>query len=266
MAPGDLRQDTDYLRFNKRLVASAAFLAALAATTLVNPYGFGLPREWLDTLTMPLSSLIEEHGPMNLTEPVGWATAALAAVYAATLIGVFPKRPRITWLVPMVWFALALLRVRNAPLFGVTAAIALAEMLPYSRVGRWLQGRGMLTGDLYKTVPLLGTSSDVQSNHTKHCLCQAVAQGLGWRSAVLPMLVVSAAAMLQIGGVKLPVVGRGWARFDRAVWPVALLPQLDEINRSAAEGTLIFNDLKFGGFLIYHEPRLRVFVDDRCPL
>ncbi len=86
------------------------------------------------------------------------------------------------------------------------------------------------------------------------------------RSAVLPILVVSAAVMLQIGGVKLPVVGRGWARFDPARWPVALLPQLDEINRSAADGTPIFNDLNFGGFLIYHEPRLRVFVDDRCSL
>ena len=142
---------------------------------------------------------------------------------------------------PLVWFVLALLRVRNAPLFAVTAVIALADMLPYSRVGRWLQGRGMLAT----------TTADCR---------------FGWRSAVLPILVVSAAAMLQIGGVKLPVVGRGWARFDPACWPVALLPQLDEINRSAAEGTPIFNDLNFGGFLIYHEPRLRVFVDDRCSL
>ena len=31
-------------------------------------------------------------------------------------------------------------------------------------------------------------------------------------------------------------------------------------------GSPIFNDLNFGGFLIYHQPRLRVFVDDRCSL
>ena len=33
-----------------------------------------------------------------------------------------------------------------------------------------------------------------------------------------------------------------------------------------ATATRIFNDLNFGGFLIYHAPRLRVFVDDRCSL
>ncbi len=105
----------------------------------MNPYGLALPREWLETLAMPLPSLIEEHAPLNLAEPIGWATAALAAVYVAVLIGVrsphtpcaepggtrrvpTTRRLRITWLVPLVWFVLALLRVRNAPLFGVTAA------------------------------------------------------------------------------------------------------------------------------------------------
>ncbi len=88
----------------------------------------------------------------------------------------------------------------------------------------------------------------------------------GWRAAILPLVVVAAAAVLQMAGVRVPVVGRGWARFDPARWPVELLPKLSEIDRSAAEGTPIFNDLNFGGFLIYHAPRLRVFVDDRCSL
>jgi hypothetical protein len=43
-----------------------------------------------------------------------------------------------------------------------------------------------------------------------------------------------------------------------------LLPELEEVNRSVADGTPIFNDLNLGGFLIYHAPHLRVFVDDRC--
>ena len=61
-------------------------------------------------------------------------------------------------------------------------------------------------------------------------------------------------------------MGGDWAQFDPARWPVELLPALDEIGRSHADGTRIFNDLNFGGFLIYHAPRLRVFVDDRCSL
>ena len=97
-------------------------------------------------------------------------------------------------------------------------------------------------------------------------VCAIVKSLCQCNAAFVPLVVVAAAVVLQIGGVKLPVVGRGWARFDPACWPVALLPKLDEINRSAADGTPIFNDLNFGGFLIYHEPRLRVFVDDRCSL
>ena len=83
---------------------------------------------------------------------------------------------------------------------------------------------------------------------------------------VLPLIAVAAAMAIQAAGVRLPVVGRGWARFDSARWPVELLPELNEANCSQAEGTPIFNDLDFGGFLIYHAPRLRVFVDDRCSL
>ena len=88
----------------------------------------------------------------------------------------------------------------------------------------------------------------------------------GWRAAGLPAIVVAAALALQVAGVRAPIVGRGWARFDPARWPVELVPKLEEIDRSNVDGTPIFNDLNFGGFLIYHAPRLRVFIDDRCSL
>jgi hypothetical protein len=230
------------------LFESAALLLALIATTMVNPYGWALPQEWLDTLTMPLSDLIEEHTRLDLTEPIAWVTLALGAFYLVTLIGLWPRRPRVTWLVPLVWFVLAILRVRNASLFGVTAMIALADMLPYSRVGEWLRQRGWLV---------------------RPSPASLLPKGAGRSSAVAivaPVVVVAAALALQIGGIRVPVVGSGWARFDSARWPIELLPKLREIDRSSAEGTRIFNDMNFGGFLIYHTPRLRIFVDDRCPL
>ncbi len=220
-------------------IEAAALLAVLAAATLVNPYGLELPREWLDTLSMPLSTLIDEHRPLDLTEPTGWATVLLAAGYLIVLIGIFPRRPRITWLVPLVWFALALGRVRNAPLLAVVAAIALADMLPHSRVSAWLARRELLVSPR---------------------------PAAGWRTAVLPLVAVLAAMGLQIAGVGALLVGHGWARFDTAHWPTGLLPRLEAINRSPGEGPGIFNELNFGGFLIYHTPRLPVFIDDRCSL
>ena len=239
-------------------------LVALVTATLINPYGVELPRDWLKTLAMPLPGLIVEHAPLNLTEPVGWATVLLAVGYLAVLIGVLPKRPRIVWLVPLVWFALALLRVRNAPLFAVTAAVALADMLPHSRVGQWLARRGMLK---LATISKCGTAAlgCAGSTDTAEGGC-ATSGSSGWRQAVLPMMAVASALVIQMAGIGVPVIGRGWARFDRTYWPVELLPQLESLDRSSPEGTPIFNDLNLGGFLIYHAPRLRVFIDDRCSL
>src|SRR5262249_41555070 len=33
-----------------------------------------------------------------------------------------------------------------------------------------------------------------------------------------------------------------------------------------SDGARVFNDLVFGGFLIYYTPGLKVFIDDRCEL
>ena len=87
---------------------------------------------------MPLPGLIEEHAPISWREPVGWATAALGVGYAAMLLGSLPGRPRVVWLLPLSWLVLAFARVRNAPLFAVTAVIAIGDMLPHSLFGRWL--------------------------------------------------------------------------------------------------------------------------------
>jgi hypothetical protein len=214
-------------------------LAVLAATTLVNPYGIELPRAWLTTLSMRLPNILQEHGRLGFGEPLGWATVLSAVVYLVVLVGVFPRRPRVTWLVPLIWFVLSLQRVRNVPLFAVVAVIGLADMLPFSHVGRWLERRDLLA---------------------------ASRPAVGWRAALLPLILVLVAAAFQATGLRVPVVGRGWARFDPAVCPTGVLPKLLTIDRASKDGTRIFNDLNFGGFLIYFAPHLRVFVDDRCSL
>jgi hypothetical protein len=225
-------------------VSILLLLATLAAVTLVNPYGLHLPEEWWNTLSMPLPSIIKEHAPLNFTDPEGWITLSLAAAYLGVLLGTLPQRPRVSWLLPLAWLVLAIARVRNVPLFAIAVAVALADALPYSRVAGWLARRGMF-------LPPPRSSAAKRVAHA-------------WLGLVVPLIAVVAAFVVQAEGIAVPVVGRGWARFDSARWPIELLPKLAAIEHSSAEGAGIFNDLNFGGFLIAHTPRLRVFVDDRC--
>jgi hypothetical protein len=178
---------------------------------------------------------------------VAWTVVVLAAVYLAALAGVSLGRLRVTWLMPLLWLGLTWTRIRYGPLFAVTAALALAEMLPHVRWLAWLARKGSKASRIRVPPP--------------------AAPGLRgtWRPALVPALLLTAAA-LQVGGVRFPVLGAGWARPHPEVYPLELLPELREYERSQPPGTPVFNDMLLGGFLIYHTPGLRVFIDDRCEL
>jgi hypothetical protein len=217
----------------------AALLVASAACLVLNPYGLDLPRSWAAILRMPLGHLIQEHAPLDLARGSGRIMAVLAAGYVALLAGVFPRWPRVTWLLPLVWMALAVERVRHAPLAAIVMAIAVADLLPYCRWSRWLARRGMFTSERPVRAPR-------------------------FRRWGIPLAVVLLAIAVQLGGITAPVIGRGWVHFDPAHWPVALLSDLKAIPQTGRERPRIFNDMLFGGFLIFHTPQLAIFIDDRC--
>jgi len=229
------------VRCPRHVVALAGLLLVCGLSVLVNPYGLDLPRAWLNTLAIPLPGLIQEHARLDLADPLGWTVGLLALGYGVALIGVLPRWPRATWLLPLAWMVLACLRVRNVPLFAITAAIASAEMLPHTRWAKWLKRREMW-------LPPGEESPRVAD----------------WPSAIFPLILVASAVLLQVTAV--PVVGRDWVKFDPARWPMELRPELENINHAGPEKTRIFNDLNFGGFVIFHAPRLQVFIDDRCAL
>jgi hypothetical protein len=250
--------DTPIHNFHQAL-ETLLLITVLPLCLLINPYGINLVRSWFETLAMPLPGLIQEHGPLDLTSPIGCATLILGLVYAIVLLSALPRRLRITWLLPLVFFALAL-RVRNAPLFAITAAIALPDMLPYSRLANWLIRHGWLTiSDTpagYLTDACHGP--DTQTTRNKFTI---------FKNWFIPLSLVCIVLFFQFAKIPLLILGSGLARFDPAVWPVQLLPELRKINENASPPKRrIFNDLKFGGFLIYHTPNLKIFVDDRCSL
>jgi hypothetical protein len=218
-------------------------LVLCGATVIANPYGMETPRFWVLIMRLDLPQIIQEHAPLNPLELSGIGILAFGLVYILVLVGVLPRWPKLSWLIPLLWLSQAWSRNRHGPLFAITALLAIAEIMPHTRWATYLVQKG---SDLFRPTP--------------------APERLTWRALVLPTLLVFATLVTQLSGVQLPLVGRGWVQENPAYWPVELLPQLRELEANSPEPVPIFNDLLFGGFVIYHTPNLRVFVDDRCEL
>jgi hypothetical protein len=175
----------------RQAVLLFSLIVACAATALVNPYGLALPRAWLEIVGSPVvSRLIEEHAPLDPRGPAAWLILLLGLVYTATVAGIRPWRPRFVWLIPFFWLGQTLLRVRHSPLFAITASLALADMLPHTRLAKWLARPGR---DLFQ----FRTAEPTQR------------RGRDWRPAFLPLLVVVLALSLQASGSRAPFLGPG---------------------------------------------------------
>jgi len=217
-------------------------------TAFLNPYGSALPRTWFRLLSSPLlPQLIDEHVPLLQSGWAGGAVLLFGLLYLVALLGVLPRRLRVTWLIPLIWLALSFTRIRHGPLFAVTAVLALAEMFPHIRWIAWLARKGSIMCRLQPTM------HDTRS--------------FDYAPTVLPCLAIFAALAAQWAQLPVPESGgRQWVRLDPRSCPLELLPELRKLESRDKAGTPIFNEMLFGGFLIYYTPGLRVFIDDRCEL
>lgn len=233
----------------RQIVWLSILVVGCGLAAFVNPYGTALPRVWLSLMGSPvLPRVIQEHGPLLSSGPSAPSVLLFGFIYVAALLGVLPARPRITWLIPLLWLVLAWMRVRHAPLFAITAVLAIGDMFPHVRWARWLAGKGSI---VFRLQPCAGTEAQ---------------KAIDWRPMLVPGAVVLTAICLQLTSCSVPLLGRHWARLERSKWPIELVPELQNVERSAQPGRPIFNDMLFGGFLIYYTPGLRVFIDDRCEL
>jgi len=136
-----LKQDSPIQNY-RQAVMLWGFLIICISTVLINPYGFGLPKTWFSIMnSQVVPEIIQEHTNV-LKGKDGWILFPLGVFFIFSLMGTFPKWPRTSWLIPLVWFALALSRVRHAPLFAILAALSLADVLPYVRWAKWLACKG----------------------------------------------------------------------------------------------------------------------------
>ena len=225
------------------LLALVALGCGLA--TLANPYGTDMLKTWRVIMDAPeLRDVIIEHRPLDVTQPYAWPVLALAAMYLFVLYGVKRSALRVTWLLPLVWLLLSFSRCRHVSLFAVVTVVCMAAMWKHTRWALWLAA---YRPDLYQPGG-------------------AVARPW-WANVWLPAAAVLLALTLQVTGVPVPLVGAGWAKHDPNYWPVDALDVLKENEPKPGEPNKLFNaEFIDGGFVIYHTPGYKVFVDDRCEL
>jgi hypothetical protein len=232
-----------------QMLGLTSLVVGCALTAFLNPYGSTLPRTWFRLLASPLlPRLIDEHAPLLQAGWAGGAVLLFGLIYLVALLGVLPSRPRVTWLVPVIWLALSFTRIRHGPLFAITAVLALADMFPHVRWVAWLARKGSVMCRL---------RPQTASEYGKRFAVAPV---------VLPCLAIFAVLAVQTCHLWFPDSRQQWVRLDPRSCPIELLPELRRAECREPAGTPIFNEMVYGGFLIYYTPGFRVFIDDRCEL
>lgn len=238
------RQDASPIKSWRQAFLLVAIVFACLLTPLVNPHGMEMIRIWQRIVASKVLPLyITEHMPMDPTSSLGLAVVGLGLFYILLLLGTLPKRPQMSWLIPLIWFALSFKGIRQAPLFAITAAVAIADLWPHTVWHRLLVRFGDGT---------LATDRPVPRSR--------------WIWITIPTLLVLLACALQANKVRAPLIGSGWARFDPNFVPVDINDSVLQYAASVPPATRVFNDANLGGYLIYHAPSLKIFMDDRCEL
>jgi hypothetical protein len=218
----------------------AGIVLTCLLTPFLNPFGLEMLATWQRIVgSSAMKEFVSEHQPLSLANTTGQVTVAFAVLYGAALLGVPFRKVRITWLMPLVWFVLALQGIRQGPLFVMLAVVALADLWPETLWHRLL----LHHGDTLARLP---------------------GQFRGLRWVEIPGVFVGTVMLLQSMHVMWPVVGRGWARLDARHHPVELAEFFAELPVSSVPQ--VFNDANMGGYVLYQNPQIKLFMDDRFEL
>jgi hypothetical protein len=218
---------------------------ACLLTPFVNPFGMEMLNTWSRLIGSDILKVaVTEHRPLNLANDTDKVVFGAGLMYLFLFLGTLPRRPKVTWLLPLVWLALTFSAIRQGPLFCAVAVVVAADLWPHTAWHRLLKKYGD---------SLIQDPPDPRA-------------GLSARGLIVPALAVAAVVGLHATRTRLPVVGTGWARLDPKLVPVPLTAAIREHARAAGPGARIYNDANLGGYLIYHLPELKIFMDDRFEL
>lgn len=215
-----------------RLIVAAG-IASLV--TLVNPYGWRLYGEIIDSLSnrFMLESL-QEWQPLSLNSLAGRSYAIYLAGLGLAMVVWYRRIEPVRWVLWSVFLILSLRHMRNIPFFLLVTLPLCAELLA--------RGLGHVTSCLR-----------LDAAHARRWLLAGTLSGglfLVWLGPDHLQRVVQSGLQPAeyFKGTAYPIEAVQWVQSHREL-----------------VGTRLYNDYTYGGFLLWWLPEEKIFIDGRMP-
>ena len=222
--------------FSREELKRLALLAvASACLTLVNPYGWRLYGEIVDSLTNRfMLETLQEWQPFSLSALAGRRYMLYLAALGIGMALWYRRIQPVRWVVGVVFLAFSFRHMRNIPFFLIWSLPFVADVMAHAferSFRRWpLSDAWARKGELGAAVLLAGVLWWLGPEH--------------------------------VGRVALS--GTRPAEFFRATsYPIEAVEWLHAHHEQA--GQRLYNDYAYGGFLLWWLPGTKVFIDGRMP-
>jgi hypothetical protein len=212
------------------------FITVLSAgLTLVNPYGWRLHAEIVDSLSNRfMLETLQEWQPLSLSGVAGQSYALYLAGLTLSMVLWYRRTEPVRWVIGGVFLALSFRHMRNIPFFLICSLSTCADVLSegFHTLARRVPSRRLTVkqGGFAGAIAMGAILFWLGADHLKQVAFSGTRPAEYFRSTSYPIEAVE------------------WIRMN---------PDLT--------GRRLYNDYAYGGFLLWWLPETRIFIDGRMP-
>jgi len=212
-----------------------AIMAISAGITLLNPYGWRLYHEIVDSLSNRfMLETLQEWQPLSMSGLAGRRYALYLAGLIVAMALWYRRIEPVRWVIGVVFLAFSFRHMRNIPFFLIVSLPFCAQLL----------------SDGYAQLRRRWPSSEVAANR-----------------ADFAAAVLTAAILMWLGPEHIHRIVLSGTRpaeyFKTTSYPIEAVEWM-RANRDQT-GQRLYNDYAYGGFLLWWMPGTRIFIDGRMP-
>jgi hypothetical protein len=212
-----------------------AIMAISAGITLLNPYGWRLYHEIVDSLSNRfMLETLQEWQPLSMSGLAGRRYALYLAGLIVAMALWYRRIEPVRWVIGVVFLAFSFRHMRNIPFFLIVSLPFCAQLL----------------SDGHAQLRRRWPSSEVAANR-----------------ADFAAAVLTAAILMWLGPEHIHRIVLSGTRpaeyFKTTSYPIEAVEWM-RANRDQT-GQRLYNDYAYGGFLLWWMPGTRIFIDGRMP-